>query len=279
MNRFDLSRNCLRDRIGLIYWQKDVLFVDEIINLNGLFIVSKNLPLNSYIIDDVFDLAEQMTNPVMLKDTLGRYLYANQSCIKLFNLKNQHDLIGLNAKELNGKIEYHWHLEYEKAVSELDYFVVKNRLTGKDYMRAIPCQDGTLRIQNMIKKPMVSKFSDKVTAIFTFSENLTDNVDRMALLHFYVKYYPSNEVAIQYFLKYLSVDTLFVKPPSLREMETLLLLAVLGNHKSVSNKMGISERTIEVNIRKIKQNKLKDEYLWIILLELIRNEKRNIKIT
>lgn len=241
--------------------------------------MNKNLSLNSYVIDDVIDLAEQMANPVMLKDTLGRYLYANQSSIKLFNLKHQRDLLGLNAKELNGKIEHHWHLEYAKAVSELDYFVVKKRLTGKDCMRAIPCQDGTLRIQNMIKKPMVGKFSDKVTAIFTFSENLTDHVDRISLLHLYVKYYASNEVAIRYFLKYVSIDNLFVKPPSLREMETLLLLAVLGNHKSVSNKMGISERTVEVNIRKIKQNKLKDEYLWIILLELIRNERRNIKIT
>ena len=34
----------------------------------------------------------------------------------------------------------------------------------------------------------------------------------------------------------------------------------------------------EENIRKIKQNKLANEYLWSVLLELIRNERRNLKI-
>jgi len=241
--------------------------------------LNNNLPLNCYVIDDVIDLAEQMTNPVLLKDRLGKYLYANQSSVNLFNLKNKNDLIGISAKELNCKIKHHWHSEYEQTVLDLDTFVVKNRQSAKDGMRAIPCQNGTLRIQNMIKKPMVSKLSNKVTAIFTFSENLTDNVDRIALLSLYIKFYASNEPAIRYFLKYLKVDTLFAKSPSLREIETVLLLAILGNHKSVSKKMGISTRTVEENIRNVKQKKLKDEYLWILLLELIRNERRDIKIT
>ncbi|CAM3609622.1 hypothetical protein VA7868_03556 [Vibrio aerogenes CECT 7868] len=243
------------------------------------FILSKKLPLSHCVIDDVVELAEQMTNPVLLKDNQGKYLYANPSSVRLFGFSHQNELIGINARELNCKIEHRWHAEYNKTVSDLDNFVVKQRKTGKDLMRVLPCQDGTLRVQNMMKNPMVSQFSDKVTSVFTFSENLTDNVDRITLLNLYVKFYTAHESAIRYFLKYLSVDPLFVKCPSLREMETILLLAVFANHKAVSNKMGISVRTVEENIRKIKQNKLKDEYLWTVLLELIRNEKRNIKIT
>lgn len=241
--------------------------------------LDKKLPLSSCVIDDVVDLAEQMSNPVMLKDSRGKYLYANQSCICLFGLSHQHDLVGLNSKELNGKIKHHWHDEYERTISDLDAFVVKKRLSGRDTMRAIPCQDGTLRIQNMIKKPMVSHLSDKVTSIFTFSENLTNKIDRLDLLNLYVDFYSSHSLAIRYFLKYLSVESLFTKTPSLREMETVLRIAALGNQKAVSNKMGISTRTVEENIRKIKQNKLSNEYLWSVLLELIRNERRNLKIT
>lgn len=241
--------------------------------------MNESLYLTSHVIDDVVDLAEQMTNPVLLKDKSGKYLYANQSSINLFGLNNQNDLIGIDAKELNVKVKHHWHSEYEQAVVDLDNFVMKKRQSGVDYMRAIPCHDGTLRIQNMIKKPMVSKYSDRVTAIFTFSENLTDYVDRIALLNLYVKFYSSHESAIQYFLKYLNIDGLFQKYPSLREMETILLLSILGNHKSVSNQMGVSVRTIEENIRRVKQSKLKEDYFWLVLLELIRNEKRNIKLT
>ena len=46
--------------------------------------LDNKLALNSYVIDDVVDLADQMSNPVMLKDSSGRYLYANQSSISLF---------------------------------------------------------------------------------------------------------------------------------------------------------------------------------------------------
>ncbi|WP_216602303.1 hypothetical protein [Vibrio pectenicida] len=58
----------------------------------------------------------------------------------------------------------------------------------------------------------------------------------------------------------------------------MLRIAALGNQKAVSNQMGISTRTVEENIRKIKQNKLANECLWSVLLELIRNERRNLKI-
>lgn len=241
--------------------------------------MNESLYLNSYVIDDVADLAEHMTNPVLLKDKLGKYLYANQSSINLFGLNSQNDLIGIDAKELNVKVKHHWHSEYEQTVVELDNFVIKKRQSGVDYMRAIPCQDGTLRLQNMIKKPMVSKYSDRVIAIFTFSENLTNYVDRIALLNLYVKFYSSHELAVQYFLKYLNVGYLFNKYPSLREMETIILLALLGNRKSVSNRMGVSVRTIEENIRRVKQSKLKEDYFWLVLLERIRNEKRDIKFT
>ena len=145
-------------------------------------------------------------------------------------------------------------------------------------MRAIPCQDGTLRVQNMIKKPMVSQLSDKVTSIFTFSENPTDEVDRLSLLRLYVDFYSSHLVAVRYFLKYLCVESLFIKTPSLRDMETILRTAAFGNQKYVSTQMGISPRTVEEHIRKIKQTKLANEYLWSVLLELIRNERRNLKI-
>ncbi|WP_341665625.1 PAS domain-containing protein [Vibrio sp.] len=240
--------------------------------------LDNKLALNSYVIDDVVDLADQMSNPVMLKDSSGRYLYANQSSISLFGLSHQNEIVGLNSKELKGKVTHRWHDEFERAISDLDSFVVKKRMSGRDNMRAIPCQDGTLRVQNMIKKPMVSQLSDKVTSIFTFSENLTDEVDRLSLLRLYVDFYSSHLVAVRYFLKYLSVESLFIKTPSLREMETILRTAALGNQKSVSTQMGISTRTVEENIRKIKQTKLANEYLWSVLLELIRNERRNLKI-
>ncbi|WP_152429922.1 PAS domain-containing protein [Vibrio aquimaris] len=240
--------------------------------------LDNKLALNSYVIDDVVDLADQMSNPVMLKDSRGRYLYANQSSISLFGLSHQNEIVGLNSKELKGKVTHRWHDSFERAISDLDSFVVKKRLSGRDNMRAIPCQDGTLRVQNMIKKPMVSQLSDKVTSIFTFSENLTDEIDRLSLLSLYVDFYSSHLVAVRYFLKYLCVESLFIKTPSLREMETILRIAALGNQKSVSTQMGISTRTVEENIRKIKQTKLANEYLWSVLLELIRNERRNLKI-
>jgi len=240
--------------------------------------LDKKLALSAYVIDDVVDLAEHMSNPVMLKDSRGRYLYANQSSISLFGLSHQNDVVGLNSKELKGKVTHRWHDTFEQAISDLDSFVVRKRLSGRDNMRAIPCQDGTLRIQDMIKKPMISSLSDKVTSIFTFSENLTDNIDRLALLSLYVDFYSSHLTAVRYFLKYLSIESLFTKTPSLREMETVLRIAALGNQKAVSNQMGISTRTVEENIRKIKQNKLANEYLWSVLLELIRNERRNLKI-
>lgn len=51
--------------------------------------LDNKLVLNACVIDDVVDLAEQMSNPVMLKDSRGRYLYANQSSITLFGLSYQ----------------------------------------------------------------------------------------------------------------------------------------------------------------------------------------------
>ena len=235
--------------------------------------------VSNLIIDDIVDLAEQMSNPVLLKNRNGRYLYANQASIELFGMKKQSDLVGINAKELNNKVVHNWHNDYQQAVSDLDAFVVREHRAGHDRMRTIPCQDGTLRVQNMIKKPMINKLSSKVTSIFTFSENLTNSIALTDLLRLYVKFYPSKQTAIGYFLKYLGIDSLFSTPPSIREMETIIFVAILGCQKLVSKNMNISIRTVEENVRKIRKNKLKDEYFWTILLELMRNDRRKINLT
>ena len=145
-------------------------------------------------------------------------------------------------------------------------------------MRAIPCQDGTLRVQNMIKKPMISQLSDKVTSIFTFSENLTDEVDRLSLLETLCRllFFTLSRFATSSSIFALNHCLLKRRRFEKWKPYCVLLLSVIKNLYLL--RWGISPRTVEEHIRKIKQTKLANEYLWSVLLELIRNERRNLKI-
>lgn len=111
-------------------------------------------------------------------------------------------------------------------------------------------------------------FTEKkvLKGIFTFSKEITSNVNLIVLYQIYKKHYPLNQ-AINQFLNYLHINHYFLTPPTNQEVMTLLTLRTNSSAKYIAKHYKISSRTAEEHKLRLR-NKLKDISLEELLIQL-----------
>lgn len=178
-----------------------------------------------------------------IKDaTTGKYLLGNLSV-------TSH--LGLSPQEYVGLTIYDWQSIAKlsaaevKRTLELDHQIYKEGVSANHVTEFLDHTTEYVTIHQVVRKPISSPIQpEKIVAIFTYSQNITDYLNPMTLYDLYQHYYPTTQ-AIQLFLRYLELETCFNKLPANRELMTLLAMRENSASKYVADTLDINSRTAE----------------------------------
>jgi DNA-binding CsgD family transcriptional regulator len=202
--------------------------------------------------------------PVHLKDVeTGKYIFSNQATADIYGLKSADELIGLTEYDLS-YFQSQWGSAYAKVAAKLDRQATKHKCFVQNKC-IILTSTGFIRLQNMVKIPVLGAMR-QVKAVFTFSYDLTSQIDLFSLFDLYKRYYPKKQ-AIKCFLKYLNIAQFFTKDPT--EAEVLTLLAMCGDdsQKYVASFLDIGAKTVETHRNHLRR-KLKDANFHKLLVHM-----------
>lgn len=220
--------------------------------------------------DFLYDFIQELPHPAHVKDPkTGQYIFTNEKNIKIYGLESVKQLIGTTVQDLDELMGSRWDNSYAMTVENLDQQVYQSKCIVKDNNRIMLTSDGFVRIQNMVKIPVLGIHND-VKAIATFSYALSKGIELTDLFNIYKKYYPKKRAAITCFLKYLKIETYFRDLPTEAELKLLLVMREDSTYKGAAKKLGVKPKTIEVHRAHIR-DKLKNPSLNK-LLSVIRNE-------
>jgi hypothetical protein len=205
--------------------------------------------------------------PVHVKDVeTGKYIFSNQAAAEIYGLKSVDEMIGLTEYDL-AYFQSRLGTVYAKVIEKLD----RQTKTHKQFVQnkcVILTSAGFVRVQEMVKIPVLG-VSKKVNAVFTFSYDLTSEVDLFSLFKLYKQHYPKKQ-AIKAFLKYLNIAQFFIKDPTEREVLMLLAMRNDDSQKYVANLLDIGAKTVETH-RSHLRRKLKNIDFHKLLV-CMRNE-------
>ena len=218
--------------------------------------------------DDPDEFVTELPCPAMLKDCTGVYIRSNQKCADLFGMKAE-EVSGLTINSLDRKLKNKWEEGYSQHMEKLDYKVISHGEIEKDMDRILPVSAGFLRIQDSTKVPVLTPITKKVSGVITFSYDKTHEYDTLNLYRLYLKTYGNRSTATAVFLKVLKVNVFFNSAPSVREFETIIQIARSYKYLSVSEKLGIKEKTVEKYVASVKE-KLISPDLFGALIEMLR---------
>src|SRR5260363_267910 len=106
-----------------------------------------------------------------------------------------------------------------------------------------------------IKLSVPSSDDRKVIAILTCSDDMTPKSSLFKLLRLYQKYYTDTH-AVKLLLKYLKIDSGFLKLPTIEEMQSLFMLHYYPNREKAAEILNIPVDTLLLRIQDIEENKL-----------------------
>ncbi|MGB6976991.1 MAG: LuxR C-terminal-related transcriptional regulator [Gammaproteobacteria bacterium] len=204
--------------------------------------------------DFLSNFVASFPHPVHIKDAkTGKYIFSNQATAEIYGLKSADELIGLTEYELT-YFQSRWGAAYAKVAAKLD----RQAKTNKQFVQnkcVILTSAGFIRVQEMVKIPVLG-VTRKVNAVFTYSYDLTPEVDLFSLFKLYKRHYPKKQ-AIKAFLKYLNIAKFFIKDPTETEMLMLLAMRSDDSQKYVASLLDIGAKTVETH-RSHLRRKLKD---------------------
>lgn len=222
----------------------------------------------SYQDNSFFCLIETLPHAAHLKavDT-GKYLISNSPNANLFGITPQ-DMIGLTVNDLEDYVDYE--PEYPDYIKNLDKQTVYNASPTR-YQENFLTHEGYIRVQNTIKVPMLDS-NNKVIAIFTCDDNLTNSIDTIYLFHLYKQRYAKRQ-AIAYFLRFFKIETYFNILPTEAELLTLLALQTERTYKRASTRLKLQLRTIDTNLSRLRE-KLQIISLQELIIKLNHEHKQ-----
>ena len=227
--------------------------------------IPKKLSVSGDFLSSLIDI---FPYPAHVKDILpGKYIFSNQKNAEIYGM-NSEDVIGMTVNDLNTLMQKNWDCKYPKTVEQLDYSVKENKEPVIDKERVILTKNGIIRLQNMTKVPVIS-LNHKVTAVFTFSEDLTGKADLFYVFSLYRKYYSRNRACLQ-FLNYLKLTDTFIKMPSVAEIYVLLAMREDNAQKGIAERINIKPKTVEDHVRHLRE-KLVSAITLESLLVTLRN--------
>src|SRR5260364_104137 len=130
-----------------------------------------------------------------------------------------------------------------------------------------------------IKLSVPSSDDRKVIAILTCSDDMTPKSSLFKLLRLYQKYYTDTH-AVKLLLKYLKIDSGFLKLPTIEEMQSLFMLHYRSNREKAAEILNIPVDTLLLRIQDIEENKLIEHDLSRTLTQIHKTlaEKVNISM-
>jgi|GEM_PF-4426878 len=195
-----------------------------------------------------------------LKDVnTGKYVNSNLINSKVFGLSPA-EIVGLTAWDLDSMMGDNWDRSFISTVVEIEQEVI-NRKTCGYHKQAFLTISGKVRLQNMIKIPIIGK-KQKVQQIFTISENLITSLPLNQVWALYKKFYASNiKTGIKNFLLHTGVHQMFSELPTESELAVILANAMHGQpgSKHVAKILNLSSRTIDTHIAHISNKLVQDK--------------------
>ncbi|MCF6777289.1 helix-turn-helix transcriptional regulator [Thiotrichales bacterium 19X7-9] len=227
-----------------------------------------NLEHLSILGDKLFDMVNSFNTPVHIKDARTyQYIASNNANLEIYNLNSVDEIIGATVNDLDSFMKPFWGDEFARRINISDHEVIYDYKTVDDKNRVFIDINGFLHVQNMTKIPVRSAFSRTVTSIMTISDDITKDIDLIALFNIYKTYYYNKVSAIKYFMIYLKVYDFFTELLTEKELLCLLWMKKDRHYQSVAKSLFLSPKTVEYHISniisKLKNNTISDVLVYL----------------
>ncbi len=219
-------------------------------------------PLNS-IGDCLPDLIVSTSDIAHLKDVrTQKYIQCNFHCAQYMGFESVSSIEGLPVSELASiwqptsdvddfyfnrwrkwRVELNKKIEYQAYATQRPASIQSISITST----------GWIQIDRMTRLPVLSPDNKKVIAILNLGRNLTSQYDLFSILNLYRRFYPDQQ-AIRLFLRFLKIESFFLRPPNLTEVRLLLAMRPDTQRKHVARLLNISPGTVEHYVSNLYDN-------------------------
>ncbi len=220
--------------------------------------------LNKINASFAYNLVDLLDLPANIKDANSRkYTYSNKLNLQIYGVTID-KYIGKTVQDFHPTMKKFWGEKYADYVDELDNKLVIDKKPLVDITRTISDADGRIRVQKMVKIPILN--NSDVLAILSFCHNL-----KLELRELYNQYklFQPKKLAIVKFLDHLNIRSYFIELPTDAELNVLIESVKYTRNKEVSTKLFLSQKTVEYHLMSLKHKVLKEDLLT--LLSILRN--------
>lgn len=235
----------------------------------------KLISIGSYFSDFIGEL----DFPVYLKDAqTGKFILSNAHHVYLRKnigaLQSPDDLIGLTADDLQETQSFVPSRIYKmaddlksalkidaknvchgfmKMMKKLDHDVLESSICKISGSYSSILDSGHIYMRRTVKQPILSLDKRKIIAVLAYDLPLHHSL--FDLFQLYQGYY-SNRLSVALFINYLNIGHCFYKPPTVKEMQILLMLHQQPNRKKATRLLNISYNTLTCYLQRIKEEVL-----------------------
>jgi hypothetical protein len=211
-------------------------YTDENVMKQNHFCNDKLLPLSA----ELEDFVHLQPFPASFKEAKrGQYRFCNEALASRDGIA-MGDYIGLTSHDV-GKIMHHKNAVIENAV-EMDQRIFTARFPRVHYRQVLPVHDGSLAIEEVTKQPVFNQ-QNTIAGLLAYAQNITNYVNPLFLFSLYKEYYPI-EGAIQHFLRYIKLDSIFYERPTHSELLTLLIMRDIEDKEFIAARLNCSTREV-----------------------------------
>ncbi len=217
----------------------------------------------------LFDFVLAFPEPAHIKDPYSRkYICSNKHNLEVYGIDKPEKIVGLTVHDLDNFMKPYWGEGFANQIDDFDDVVLKQNSTLTDESRVFLDKFGLVHVQNMTKVPVLNS-KNKVSAILTTSFDITEKVNRFVIFDKYREIYNKKRQACLYLMKHMRINMFFREVLSEKEMLCLLYMTENNTHKNLTQKMHITNKTVESHVHNIT-NKLKSKTITEIL-EFLRS--------
>jgi len=202
------------------------------------------------LFSDLFNLVPFSSH---IKDaTSGKYLAMNQASLELLGFSTANEIIGLTVNDLAIQRSGCWDKTFPDYVIDLDHQAITSHNTAM-IQHSFLNNQGFVRIEKLVKIPILNEKKNKTIGLLSFGEDLTFNVNLLFLFNNYKKFYLNKNEMILKFLQFLKIDQFFLILPTQTELRLLLAMKLNDSYKFLAKSLNISIKTVESHRNNLKE--------------------------
>ena len=162
------------------------------------------------------------------------------------------ELLGKTVFDLEKKLPYHLPKGFAKSIEDLDKMVIKTGYPVTIRNKMFLNNQDFVAIYTITKIPLFDDKDNKVKAILTISFESTNTENTECLCKLYRKLHKNPVKANEKFLEYIGFKKYIEKSLTNREIDCLLALTNSRSLKTAAAILGISVKTLETYLNRIK---------------------------